>query len=276
MPLSKLTDYCHSKYYRPAKCSSCQNNCKENCKACLHDMFYDHRERIYNCDNIIYCYTCRYIYKYSSEIIHVLKTIPLNFWPKIGHLKILSIGCGPCSELFAFDYFNTKNENIFNIDYTGYDINTIWKEINNYTKSLFSFPIKYCYHDVFIDYSDQTVGKEYPNIVILNYILSDINFHKKDTKTFLDELNQKIIINMNQHSLVFINDINNLAVRNTFIYLANLVNPNKYLKYYFNGYGSFGNQHNSTDVFYSIPFPIKRTFGSHNYCSSAQTLIVKG
>ena len=48
------------------------------------------------------CYYCKYAYKYASEIVYGLRRF--SDIQKKKKLKIMPVGCGPCTELVAVDY----------------------------------------------------------------------------------------------------------------------------------------------------------------------------
>ena len=111
MPHQMLVQYCHENYNRPDRCEECPNDpCHSSCVACLD---YVHRvktqHRSYNCLNIINCYTCKYIYRYSTEIEFLLNKYVSVFKGK-DKVKLWSIGCGPCTELFGLYRFKTNNK----------------------------------------------------------------------------------------------------------------------------------------------------------------------
>ena len=110
MERNQLAEFCNEKYHRDEKCHDCPNEvCHDSCINCLENIHnVNTKDRTYNCSNIAYCYTCKYIYRYSSEIEHLLETY-INVFKKTKKLNICSIGCGPCSELFGLYSFKRKH-----------------------------------------------------------------------------------------------------------------------------------------------------------------------
>lgn len=65
-------------------------------------------------------YMCKYSYRYTSEIIYALEWMPSLSSEK--NLKVLSFGCGPCTDLFAIDYLRVSGKLCYQIlDYRGVD-----------------------------------------------------------------------------------------------------------------------------------------------------------
>lgn len=60
----------------------------------------------YCCVHMADCYYCKYAYKYASEITYGLACFAEIRNKKT--LKIMSVGCGPCTELAAVDYLKKK------------------------------------------------------------------------------------------------------------------------------------------------------------------------
>jgi hypothetical protein len=172
MPLNQLIEFCTEQYYRPHRCEDCPNIlCENSCNACLEQI---HRiitqDRTYNCQNIVYCYTCKFIYRYSTEIEYLLNQY-VNIFRNVRQIRLWSIGCGPGTELFGINNFKIHNNLLFDIQYNGFDLNTIWRPIHDRIRQMDQFETNFHYENVF-DYALRT--EEQPNIIILNYVLSDI------------------------------------------------------------------------------------------------------
>lgn len=209
MPINTLIRYCDDLYNRPTRCYTCSNECKGSCLKCLE---YIHKtstnDRTYNCNNIINCYTCKYLYKYSAEIEHLL--MQFIRWFKLNQDNIItigSIGCGPCSELFGLDQFKRHNRLSFKIQYKGFELINNWSHIHNKIVEMgIVHHIEFHYEDVFNYY---TLHQDYPQILILNYVVSDIVRRNSEVgiNSFLIKL-YELIEHMSSKSFVVINDIN--------------------------------------------------------------------
>lgn len=133
MPLNQLINFCHQNYNRPDRCDDCPNDaCHNTCTACLDHI---HRvgtiDRTYNCANIVNCYTCKYIYRYSSEIEFLLN-LYIQTFRNAAEVRLWSIGCGPATELFGLHNFKINNQLNFVIKYKGFDLNAIWHHVHDY------------------------------------------------------------------------------------------------------------------------------------------------
>lgn len=209
MPINSLVQYCDSLYHRPDRCETCGNECKGSCLECLaHIHKTTTNDRTYNCANIINCYTCKYIYKYSAETEHLLT--PFKKWfEQIGNnpVTIGSIGCGPCSELFGLYQFREHNNLSFQIQYRGFELIEKWKHIHQKIESLnIADEIDFQYEDVFEYYNR---NRNFPQILILNYVLSDIirRCSSDDLTVFFENL-YTLINRMCGKSFIVFNDIN--------------------------------------------------------------------
>lgn len=204
MSINQLVQFCHNSYERNGVCQGCENECKNSCLACLesiHDV--NNRNRTYNCRNIVFCYTCKYIYRYSSEIEYLLREYSLVF-NNVRRLRVCSVGCGPCSELFGLHNFKTRNNLNFEIDFTGFETNQIWQPIHSQITKILDCDSRFVYGDIFEYYDNQI---ELPNIIVLNYLLSDIlRTNNEDFANFINSLCD--LFRRMPNSALIVNDIN--------------------------------------------------------------------
>lgn len=86
------------------KCADCSyvNYCPHDCEKCLD---YIHNpahapagapERKYDCTRMANVYTCKYSCRYASEIVYAVEQ--LKDLSNLTDLKVLSFGCGPCTD----------------------------------------------------------------------------------------------------------------------------------------------------------------------------------
>lgn len=100
-------------------------------------------QRKYDCVHMADCYYCKYAYKYASEIVYGLSRFAGIRNKK--KLKIMSVGCGPCTEPAAVDYLKKKGFlNYGKLQYRGIDPlgsvwNPIWDDIIETRQSLIKF-----------------------------------------------------------------------------------------------------------------------------------------
>lgn len=205
MPHENLVNYCYENYDRPRRCDDCPNDpCFDNCGLCLD---YIHRvgthDRTYNCGNIIKYYTCKYIYRYSTEIEYLLNRYTRAF-RNVRNVRIWSIGCGPCTELFGLYRFRNNNDLNFTIQYKGFELNELWTPIHDFIHQMDCFETEFYIQDVF-DYIKS--NNEHPHIIILNYLLSDILRTNRDyIDKFINNLCDWYAPMIN--TFLIINDIN--------------------------------------------------------------------
>lgn len=281
-PVNQFVDFCLNNYERTVKCKKCDNDNCYGCLKCLEGIHYHTSFRNdYNCKNLIYCYVCHHIYRYSSEIEHLLnKYKPIFVGGK--NVRICSIGCGPCSELFGIMQFRHRNNLSFNLSFKGFEITRFWEPIHQfiYNKNKVNFSFEYT--DVFDYYKSTT---DYPNIIILNYVLSDIALKGNDViNSFIENL-VELYVKFPQCFLL-INDIN-LGRNNTeprFYYdtiidkIREQVEIRLVKKFHFvnsqRGYFQYGEQ-NPDNSCTSFVNPETRRFSPWIECRSAQLIILK-
>jgi hypothetical protein len=289
--ISDIVDFC-DKNYKPSeyKCADCKNICRGSCEKCLEKINYSREDkRVYNCENIVYFYMNKYVYKYSSEFEHLFKKVS-----KLGSLdqyNILSIGCGPSTELYGIVKYFMNAGNMPEINYRGVDFNNIWSPIQVQTASLIKkhtenrVKIKYDNDDAFDIVSKMKVM---PNLVILNYVLSDMIAQKYDVVNFLQTLLEKIIVKMSADSFIVLNDANygrnDQEPRYYFNYLLSILH-NKEIKlknysYYFNNDNktytyAYGTQHRSNKTTDKVTDEIRTKYNPWEFCTSAQLVVYK-
>ena len=65
-------------------------------------------------------YYCRYSYRDVSEVVYGLRQF--RDIMKLDTLKVMSVGCGPCTELAAIDYLHQNGElNYKKLEFRGID-----------------------------------------------------------------------------------------------------------------------------------------------------------
>lgn len=204
--INKLMQYCIKQYYTPKKCRSCVNNkqciASENCyKVCIYKVHRIANKSLhYNCKNMLFCYIMKHFYRYASEIESIFERF---FYNCHSHIKVASVGCGPASEFYGItDFLENNTDCKLSFDYTGLDIDDFWQPIWDYTQENFK-NAKFVKSDFFKYYKEH----ELPEVVIINYMLSDMAKYKPDgIKNFLDDL--KNFISEMPYGVIIINDIN--------------------------------------------------------------------
>ena len=149
---------------------------------------------------MLFCYILKHFYRYASEIESIFERFFNN---SHSHIKVASVGCGPASEFYGItDFLENNTECKLTFDYTGLDIDDFWQPIWDYTQENFK-NAKFVKSDFFEYYEEH----ELPEVVIINYMLSDMAKYKpNDIKNFLDNLTA--FINAMPYGVIIINDIN--------------------------------------------------------------------
>jgi hypothetical protein len=287
--IASLVEFCNSQYVESERrCEDCKNDCQGSCELCLQAIFRGMSRR-YNCRNIVNYYVCKYLYKYSSEITYLLKSLP-NFFSHNDTLKVLSVGCGPASELFGIIKFLELSAFNNRIEYYGVDLNKIWLPIHEQIKAILTisssrFAARFSHIDIF-KLTDKFAQESWkPNILILQYVLSDmLNFGEDDVEDFINNIINKLIKQMPFGSYLIINDIN-LGRDQTeprYYYTKIFQATNKitscgtfcyHFKNEFQRFYPYGQRHPSNNILFSIPDEIKSKYDPWRYCSSAQIAI---
>ena len=201
-------------------CEDCPSGgyCPKSCNSCLRYIHFPHElpngapQRHYDCHNMLDTYVCNFACKYASEIAYPLREISSLAAKK--ELNVLSIGCGPCTDLLAIDYL--KQTGIFNykaLCYVGVDINKTWQCIHEDIKKYKSpeTNLFFNYNDIRNLYNKiSTSSKWVPDIIVFQYVLSDMQkfFQPKENEDFLQMMSNYINTKLLSGSIVLINDIN--------------------------------------------------------------------
>lgn len=285
--LNKLIEYCIEQYQSPAKChnASCEYGCfmhpcpheeLSNCYNCIKQIHNVNNKNKKYCPNTAYLYVLKHVFRYSSEIEYMLEYYVTN---KDKVLNVASLGCGPSTELYALDYFFNEESGRYN--YIGFDLDPIWKEIQDYNMSLFQGN-NIEYKDDMFSYYRRT--GEIPDILIVNYMLSDmLKFQSDKLEPFCNEF-WAFLKGLKSGAQVFINDIPYYSddLSTTWGFTERLkkrldtIGCECYQRYFYvpNGYPDYGQRISTTDlklISKNIPFETD-PFRS---CHSIQMVIKK-
>lgn len=215
MPINQLVNFCHNAITKNGKCAVCEYPCQNNCNECLRKC-HNENLREYDCLNMIYCYTCSYIYKYASEIVHIFNIFKYQSFTEF---NILNLGCGSCADLFGIDYFLTQEERNIPLSYTGVDINSRWSATQEEIKQIFpQYSINFILADVFM-YLDSIKNIPFllQNIVILQYILNELDKRcPQRLNEFITKFVENVVDKMPSNSTLILNDINHYNTRRWF------------------------------------------------------------
>ncbi len=273
--IPELVAFCDEAYSRgDEQCEDCQNeNCEGSCSRCFNSIHNFNSTRDYDCQNLIYHYVCEYIYAKSSEIAHLFNLdVDLS---QLQELSILSIGCGPASELFGINYSLPDSS----ITYKGFDLNNLWidvhEQITNSVRNNDNRNISFYYEDVFDQYSELDF---IPNVLILSYLISHLPKVGINVNGFLTTLRDEIISTMPINSYIIINDTNHFTVRENFQVLLDLLNEDgtySASRYHFKGYQDYGERHPSDDLIVPIPQAIRNKYETWRKCGSTAQMVIK-
>ena len=302
--LNTILSACNDRYGTDhEQCEDCSygDYCPHDCEKCL-DYIHNPKhskagapDRKYDCTHMADFYTCKYSCRYASEIMYAIeRCIDLH---NLQELRVLSFGCGPCTDLFAIDALRKSNVLSYNtLKYRGVDYSrNVWRWIHRDIKSFENdnCSIKFFYKDACDLINTIAEGSWTPNVVVFQYVFSDMQKHT-DTQsinnfinTFADYYNTKIQPN----TYIILNDVNLgrdygggreffdrlLGKLNNSIYgKGRFCNDHARGSYYSRGYpygdncdGEFPNNANRFDL-----TPWQR-YSPFDTCASAQMIIKK-
>ena len=192
--------------------------CPHDCEKCLDYIHNPNHapggapERKYDCANMADFYTCKYACRYTSELIYALRKF--RDLKNQNNIKVLSFGCGPCTDLFALDYMKRNGEMSYQtIEYRGIDYSRdVWHRIHRDIK-LFEnndCKIRFFYADMCRIINDISQGTWTPNLIVFQYVFSDMHKHTGNVgtmnfiNTFSHYYNEKVLPN----TYTILNDIN--------------------------------------------------------------------
>lgn len=197
------------------QCANCSYGkcCPRDCQSCLQYVHFPQNApvpRKYDCVHMADCYYCKYAYKYASEIVYGLRCFADIRDKK--ELKIMSVGCGPCTELAAVDYL--KKQDILNyekLQYRGIDpLENVWKYIWNDIREYYGDGIQF-YPQNILQLVDIIVKHNWvPDVLIFQYVFSDM--YKNSTEQEITQFINKLADFLNSYEekpiYILCNDIN--------------------------------------------------------------------
>ena len=264
------------------KCPSGNAKCYQRGNCCFNEIYYPEKRENgrlkYNCKKLVNQYVFRSLDRYASEVYYALE----EYSSVLNHFdgyNLLSIGCGPSTDLVSIDYYNQVSGKTKLIKYVGIDIEKTWEEIH---KNIEKFPLEknnisqfeIHYKNAMDFFRNQCICDTNINIIILNYLISSFIADKNTDK--INELFYCIanFISKNKikNCLIIINDVNYyLRGINSFKNILQTLNENSisifsHKQKYFSG-DIFGENYNNSKTVFGHPVFIS------NACTSAQLLI---
>lgn len=294
---SDLQNECLQRIVSHKKCeSNCYNNhfcinngCKESdCSNCMNNILHNPTPKIhYICKRITYYYVLRFFNRFASEISYLVDYL-LPYIKKKTDLYIVSLGCGPGSEIYGFlKSLKDKYPNI-TLHYEGHDLEKCWETVQGISKNSLAnlnHDINFYSTDIFLDFHG--FGNNHIDCLILNYVLSDaIKYLTNVQKTkFINDIVDFVLKN-NVRNILF-NDICfygnqsslNSGVQLMKLFISQLKERNKSIKEYylkFDKIMSFGNENWFQHRTQKIKFTnIKNNNYMKNadYCNSKQIYV---
>jgi len=292
MLIDRIIEFCDVEY-QEKDCRDCSYGrfCPdERCDRCLH---YIHTPsaapapRQYDCPNMANFYTCKYSHKYTSELIYALEQ--LKDLQRKRHLRVMSIGCGPCTDLFALDFLNEEMIYRFQtLEYRGIDIaKNVWKHIHRQIKKQSDdiYKINFYYEDITCLIDTIIEVNWIPDLIVFQYVFSDMEKHcdRKELRMFLTKIASFINNEMDDNTYIVLNDIN-LSTRmgggrEHFDALLQMIPDSEYRQYHFN------NSNRSNHFHYGIEYETNksilapsenlRDYEPFDSCASAQLIVKK-
>lgn len=280
----KNRDSCQCEY---CKCETCM---EDNCSKCLREIHYpekDSEKRTYDCVNMADYYFCRYSYRYASEVVYGLRQFKdiMN----VETLKVMSVGCGPCTELVALDYLHHNTElNYTKLEFRGIDpLKDMWKYIWRDIDSYYQGQARFYERDI-LELVDVIIEKNWvPDLIIFQYVFSDMYKKNEEEKIrlFIDKLAKFLNEQTDKNIYILANDANigmrYEGGRDFFDILQNKINEPKIMRrYHFDNdyrpsHFDYGTEYENNSIFFEIPEYIKERYESIDSCASAQVLIKK-
>ena len=294
MLINELTLFCDKNYMSSCAGSCMRYNqcnhavkCSGGCSNCLKEIHFpesDSDRCDYNCLKLINFYVCRYTHKYASEMFYLLGKSRVLSGMK--EYKILSLGCGGCSDLIAFDTFAVNK----NLAYVGIEINRLWEHVHNFIHKYKGIKRKkFIKNFGYFDALDVMQINPQSNVLVLNYVLSSIHRSvPSKTMNFLRVLYAFMTNpNLSRPFVFLFNDVNNTFYgRNNFdrmicavqnFYGERISIQRFYFDYKNDDEGKvyrYGTKHIASGLLYALPYKLRVSqYGIREFCTSAQVLI---
>lgn len=189
--------FCIKKGCEESDCSKCMNNIQRDTDPKIH----------YACSRITYYYVLRFFNRFASEISYLVDYLIPNIIKRTD-LYIVSLGCGPGSEIYGFlKSLNDKHSNI-TLHYEGHDLERCWATVQDISKKYLeslNHDINFYNTDMFFDFHG--FNNNQIDFLILNYVFSDaVKYLTKNQKTKLINDIIDFVLQNNVRNIIF-NDI---------------------------------------------------------------------
>ena len=183
------------------------NNCtKGKCDRCLNHIQWDPSPQFhYSCPRITYHYVLRFFNRFASEIAYALLSIRDDSLRAKQVLNIVSLGCGPGSEVYGLLEALRKKAAHITMNYQGFDLNTTWDTVQTISKTVLAgTPHHFDFYNLNMFGAYAGFPRGDCDMLILNYLLSDAQKYYTDTGKvkFLENIAQFVFQN-NVKSILF-------------------------------------------------------------------------
>ena len=246
--------------------------CSGSCYNCLYHIHYPDRapensKKEYDCVKMLYHYVCQYSYLYTTELLCAFE-FEWDFIKDFLQYHILSLGCGGCADLMAFENLLQIKGRLNPISYIGIDINPLWTPIHSRIQTYCdaeNIGYKTYYSDVFDFFKQHSVPDT--NIVVISYLISYLYNTKQigAINTLAELLAKQVVMHKGMPLLLIINDVNSYKRGRNYFYLFEQaiqrsgLSINKSLYKYFDTGSLYDGQKLGTPYdIVSVPFSIPR------------------
>ena len=205
------------------------------------------------------------------------------------HLKVMSVGCGPCTDLFALDYLEETGVYHFDtVKFRGIDVaKDVWKnihkQIKNYDKE--RYKVHFYYEDI-TELIDTIVEVRWvPDFIVFQYVFSDMEKHcpQEKLQVFISKMASFINKDMHENTYIVLNDINLTTAkgggREHFDELLGKILDSEYWQFHFSNsnratHFNYGDEYEINDLVRKLPKKLQN-YEPFDSCASAQLIIKK-
>lgn len=189
------------------------HNCnKGKCDRCLNHIQWDSSPTFhYSCKRITYHYVLRFFNRFASEIAYIVGSLKDDYLRDRKSLNVVSLGCGPGSEVYGFIHALRLKAPHIVMNYQGYDLNSVWSDVQQISKRVLSstqHQVEFFNLNMFGAYSGFREGA--CDMLVLNYLLSDA------LKYYTDQTKERFVEDIAQ--FVFENDVKNILFNDSSYY----------------------------------------------------------
>lgn len=211
--LEEYLNWCDQMYSSSSHCQ-CGNACtnanycqgqQPDCYYCIKRVHSIGNTGIhYNCKKMALNYVLKHSYRFYAEIFYEFQREQSSL-SQYEDIYIVSIGCGPCTELFgSLLQWRSMEKPDSTYHFRGFDTERVWDSLMQQVVTFFpnADVETYC-EDVFAHYAD---CQERVDVIVLNYMLSDMKkFNQVAFNVFLDNL--VTFIEQKHVRYIMVNDI---------------------------------------------------------------------